>query len=1052
MKKKILLLLMAVAICGVAALAQTFTEGNFNYTVITSDTYGTYASLGSPTTAFLNSNPTSVSIPGFVTYNGQKLRVSISLRALGDYSNKLQNVTSIWLSYGVFDIGYRAFCNLHKLQKVHIPSSVINISREFLYNCGDNASGSTLTINWGTLNPNSTYIYDDSFSGCLASYRKVNMPTYPAVTAANNIYNLTRYFSVNSTPYPSQAADYWFSDGCYVVTTPTTASSNGELTLVGIENAPTSFSITSSTGYTDNSYGKYYYVASVAQQACAGNNTLQSLSITKTNFTINREAFYGCTALTSANLSCSQILERSFYGCTSLSTVNLNEGVKYVASQAFYNAAFSTLNIPATLETFAVTSVEKCYSFKDFTVASGNQYYATYIDCGALYNKSLTKLIKSPSRNTYQCEQSTMPTTLTEIGDYAYSDMRGYNRAIEIPVGVTKIGTSGSSMYGHVFENSTALRGVSIPSTVTSANYHSAFNGCIDLRRILLNSQQGVNNTTDVNTFTNVPPSLEIFVPSWWESDMVPYTSPYWNNYSISYGSYDAVIDGIPYIMPYDDTAFLVYGKNIWYIDEDLSMELSGSIIIPETIYRHGTEHKVYVRDYAFKGNTRITSVTINGQLQGKEIFYNCTGLTNVKFNTKWSAESYIGQNCFRNTRIQNADLPYGIQEIHAQAFADNPSLKRINLPSSSNGNVAGNFVRNCPALQSINLNLTSTSLMFTNYWGNVSDVDPGSSNGGCFYNVPRTCKVYVPVGSRNTFLGAKTSNGYYPWRYFNSIGAGASDWQDLTVINENSDGSFNAKQVYIPDNAIQYFTISDNTYKSDSFARRYYIKELSDSCFAGASQLTGVKITWSDNILKKIPDYAFASCTGLTTFKWPDKLCKLSYIGKGAFANTSIQGVVDLTMCNDTKLDIQDYAFSNTPYVTHFKLPANVARIGESAMMEVSGAALTDVTCLATNPPTNLGPNVWNYNLQSGQTLHVPQGCVNKYKAAAQWKNFGNIVDAIPGDVNGDGHVNSVDVTALYNYLLNGDSSELVNGDQDGDGIITSVDITIVYNILLGN
>ena len=109
-------------------------------------------------------------------------------------------------------------------------------------------------------------------------------------------------------------------------------------------------------------------------------------------------------------------------------------------------------------------------------------------------------------------------------------------------------------------------------------------------------------------------------------------------------------------------------------------------------------------------------------------------------------------------------------------------------------------------------------------------------------------------------------------------------------------------------------------------------------------------------------------------------------------------------------------------------------------------------MTCLATNPPTNLGPNVWNYNLQSGQTLHVPQGCVNKYKAAAQWKNFGNIVDAIPGDVNGDGHVNSVDVTALYNYLLNGDSSELVNGDQDGDGIITSVDITIVYNILLGN
>ena len=27
-------------------------------------------------------------------------------------------------------------------------------------------------------------------------------------------------------------------------------------------------------------------------------------------------------------------------------------------------------------------------------------------------------------------------------------------------------------------------------------------------------------------------------------------------------------------------------------------------------------------------------------------------------------------------------------------------------------------------------------------------------------------------------------------------------------------------------------------------------------------------------------------------------------------------------------------------------------------------------------------------------------------------------------GDVNGDGHVSSVDITALYNYLLNGDTT----------------------------
>ena len=57
-----------------------------------------------------------------------------------------------------------------------------------------------------------------------------------------------------------------------------------------------------------------------------------------------------------------------------------------------------------------------------------------------------------------------------------------------------------------------------------------------------------------------------------------------------------------------------------------------------------------------------------------------------------------------------------------------------------------------------------------------------------------------------------------------------------------------------------------------------------------------------------------------------------------------------------------------------------------------------------------------------------------------------------VPGDVNGDGSVTSADITALYNYLLNNDSSTLVNGDQDGDGNITSADVTFVYNVLLGN
>ncbi len=60
-------------------------------------------------------------------------------------------------------------------------------------------------------------------------------------------------------------------------------------------------------------------------------------------------------------------------------------------------------------------------------------------------------------------------------------------------------------------------------------------------------------------------------------------------------------------------------------------------------------------------------------------------------------------------------------------------------------------------------------------------------------------------------------------------------------------------------------------------------------------------------------------------------------------------------------------------------------------------------------------------------------------------------MVVAIPGDVNGDGNVTSSDITALYDFLLTNDTSNIVNGDQNGDGNITSADVTAVYDILLG-
>ncbi len=72
-------------------------------------------------------------------------------------------------------------------------------------------------------------------------------------------------------------------------------------------------------------------------------------------------------------------------------------------------------------------------------------------------------------------------------------------------------------------------------------------------------------------------------------------------------------------------------------------------------------------------------------------------------------------------------------------------------------------------------------------------------------------------------------------------------------------------------------------------------------------------------------------------------------------------------------------------------------------------------------------------------------------------WSNMIEVLtlsgdDHVYGDVNCDGEVTTIDITCLYNYLLNGDTTYIATSDVNGDGEITTVDITIIYNILLGN
>ncbi len=93
----------------------------------------------------------------------------------------------------------------------------------------------------------------------------------------------------------------------------------------------------------------------------------------------------------------------------------------------------------------------------------------------------------------------------------------------------------------------------------------------------------------------------------------------------------------------------------------------------------------------------------------------------------------------------------------------------------------------------------------------------------------------------------------------------------------------------------------------------------------------------------------------------------------------------------------------------------------------------------------------LYEVDINTGEATRIAK-FTDRYTFSTMWvEEDDEPVSGVEGDVNGDGVVTSADITALYNFLLSGDDSNIVNGDQDKDGNITSSDVTFVYNILLG-
>lgn len=105
-----------------------------------------------------------------------------------------------------------------------------------------------------------------------------------------------------------------------------------------------------------------------------------------------------------------------------------------------------------------------------------------------------------------------------------------------------------------------------------------------------------------------------------------------------------------------------------------------------------------------------------------------------------------------------------------------------------------------------------------------------------------------------------------------------------------------------------------------------------------------------------------------------------------------------------------------------------------------------------ATNPLHQTGIKIISAKPENANVVPAITYAVEGIAAYGVAASKGGGQEPLFGDVDGDGVVTAGDITVLYNYFLNSDSTHMINGDVDGDGSITSGDITVLYNILLGN
>lgn len=199
----------------------------------------------------------------------------------------------------------------------------------------------------------------------------------------------------------------------------------------------------------------------------------------------------------------------------------------------------------------------------------------------------------------------------------------------------------------------------------------------------------------------------------------------------------------------------------------------------------------------------------------------------------------------------------------------------------------------------------------------------------------------------------------------------------DLSEANIVSEGKPYYSNYNASNNTVGHYLFSNS--KLFSIILPHSITSFESNIFENCYNLTSIFIP--DNIID-IWYSTFRNCISLTNITLPAKL--------GRINSSTFSGCKSLTSLNipEEVTEIGREAFNGCEKLTELTLPASLETIEEGAFNFCTN--LNIIHCQAAEPPLCSGV----LGIEEHATLYVPKGTLAKYKDAASWKNFKEIIE----------------------------------------------------------